>query len=230
MGHREQKIKLRLLVRQWMEANDFSVTETAKKIGTEQSTLSNYLRGHTLIGDTLLGKILDTLKIDEVALLGVPPPLLADPLGTVPLVSQLAAISASTITSGVLDRIITADVPFLQKLPSYCNSERREWTRFVAIKVDQLQAEFMSPILNKSAEIIIDRHYQRIDKLFDDRRPIFAIADKGILRLGFVFVAGDHWTLRPPSMIVELNEIYFEGKPPRPPYVVGRVCRANTYL
>ncbi len=230
MGHQEQKIKLRLLVRQWMEANDFSVTETAKKIKISQSTLTNYLQGTSNISGKLYDKIITALGINEAATLAVPPPLLADALGTVPLVSHSTAISIPNITQGAVVRTVSANVPSLHKLLSYCNSERREWNRFVAIEVDQTQADFMSPILKKSAEIIIDRHYQRIDKLFNDRRPIYAVADKGTLMLGFVYIAGDHWTLRPPSMAVELQEIYFKGNPPRPPHVVGRVCKADTYL
>ncbi len=213
-----------------MDANDFTVTELAKKIKVGQPTLSNYLLGTSHISGKLFDKIISTLGIDEAALLALPPHLSADPLGTVPLVDHSTAISISNITPGAVIRAVTANVPFLQKLPSYCNSERREWNRFVAIEVDQQQADFLNPMLSKSAEIIIDRHYQRVDKLFNDRRPMYAVAEKGALMLGFIFIANDHWTLRPPSMAVELREIYFRGNPPRPPYVVGRVCKADTYL
>lgn len=213
-----------------MDANDFSISETARKLKTSQPTLSNFLLGNSSISSKLVDKILVELGIDEVALLAFPPPLQADPLRTVPLVSHATAISAPLITQKVVVRTVTADVPFLEKLPSQCPARRREWMRFVAIELDQEQADFMKPLLLKPADIIIDRHYQKLNLLSNEERPIYALAERGSIRLGYIFVAGDHWTLRPPSIAAELYEVSFKGNPPHPPFIVGRVCKTDTYF
>jgi transcriptional regulator with XRE-family HTH domain len=229
MGHQDQKKKLPSIVRLWMEANDLTVTETAKRIEIEQPTLSNYLQGNTSVSDKLFDKILNALDIKDSALLEHPPALLSDPRRTIPLVNHSRAISTPIITQEVVDGLVPTETTSLHRLLPYCDEARRTgWTRFIAIEVDAEQAEFMQSFLKKERPVVIDRHHQQIDLLFRGVRPIYALAVKGKLVFGHVTISvrNDHLIVSPASTSQRVLpfEIYFDGKPKIARFVVGRVC------
>ena len=212
-----------------MEANDLSVTETAKKIGTGQPTLSNYLQGNTSVSTKLFDKILKALDIHDAALLENPPPLLADPRTTVPLVNHSRAISTPIITQEDVDAFLPTETASLNRLLQHCDGARREgWTRFVAIQVNAEQAEFMQPVLRKDRPVIIDRHHQKMDLLFRGNPPIYAVAMKGKLILGYVSVSrrNDHLNVSPATISAKARsvDIYLDDNPDFARFIVGRVC------
>lgn len=215
-----------------MQANDLSVTETAATFGITQPALSNYLSGRSSISYQLLERMLDILNIPESLLNADSPGIQLDLKSAIALVSHQSAFSTRRCTPELAERHFIVNFSVLNRLPSYCSVERRrDWTRFVAIEVNAEQSAFMRPLYKDRDHIVIDRHYQRIDSVFRDRRPIYAIAEMNRLLLAYVSVSdhNTHLNITPHAVGAISHEIYFDDNPDTSRFIVGRICQGPNY-
>jgi hypothetical protein len=101
---------------------------------------------------------------------------------------------------------------------------RRNWQRFVAVRVSALQAAPMSPVLTPNAILVLDRHYNSLAPYVPPRPSLYAVNIASDLVFRYVGFEADHLILRPHSLEhpVELLSLGAAESPSS--YIVGRVC------
>jgi SOS-response transcriptional repressor LexA len=106
-------------------------------------------------------------------------------------------------------------------------AERKEWTRFVLIKVDAKEGMSMWPRLNPGATLLIDRHYNSLRPYRKGERNIYAVRKDDGCTVKYVELAGSALVLRPhnPDYPVEVLQIE-EGRTAAD-LIVGRVAHVS---
>ena len=134
-----------------------------------------------------------------------------------------AALSARIKPSEILD---TVEMPesILRYSQERYGSGKDLWQRFVAIRVDALQAAAMEPLLRQHFITVIDRHYNSLALYRPQSPSIYAVHVSNALHLCFLELEGNRLILRPRShhAPVRLIEVAINEQPAD--YIVGRVC------
>jgi len=205
----------------------------ARTTGFQQAHISNFLnrrRSLSLEGlDRVLSaenlSILDLLPADATRSLP-PPGRGGSPVETIPIVApEAAADSARILPAEILDSVeVPGDILHFSRQNTVPGKEL--WQRFVAIRVDGMQAAAMEPLLRKDMCAVIDRHYNS-PALYRPQSPnIYAVRTPDGLRLTFLELNANTLILRPrnlqiPIRLLELSPDQQPGDP-----IVGRVCYA----
>lgn len=220
---------LRLEILRRIDRGLLSGSTLARATGFQQAHISNFLnckRSLSLEGlDRVLTaqnlSVLDLLPADAVA--PAPPPSLAG-TQTVPVVTHTAAASSARIQPGeIIDAVQISDASLHfsreRSLPG-----RELWQRFVAVRVDGLQAAAMAPLLRQGFIAVIDRHYNSLALYRSEFATVYAVHTPGELHLCFLEFDAGTLILRPRNqqMPVRLIELAPNQKPGD--RIVGRVC------
>lgn len=107
---------------------------------------------------------------------------------------------------------------------------RREWQRFLAVRLSAAQARPMNPLLNAGAVAVVDRHYNSM-VLNDSSRPnVYAVNVANSLAFRYISFDSGRVILRPHAIDhpVELLRLGTDESPST--CIVGRVCLAINEL
>jgi transcriptional regulator with XRE-family HTH domain len=225
---------LRLEILRRIEGNKLSGKSLALRTGMKQPHISNFLNHRRRLSmegmDTVL-RVLD-LSVGDLLPGGIanktahPVRMHVDRIfETVPLVAQATAAQSQQI--GRPD--VLMDVPLLpgtlEHLPRRSSISRRDWQRFVAIRITAAQAAEMQPILRAHAILLIDRHYNSLTRSSADGPGLYAVNTGTGLAIRYVTMRSNRLILRSyrPDDPVALLE-------PPPGHsaselIVGRVCQ-----
>ena len=86
---------------------------------------------------------------------------------------------------------------FLKKLKPETEGNRRQWERFVLIKVDGREGMSMYPRLLPGATLLIDRHYNSLKPYRKGEFNMYAVLKNDSCTVKYVETAGNHLILRP---------------------------------
>jgi hypothetical protein len=81
-------------------------------------------------------------------------------------------------------------------LEARCSSARRQWDRFVAVRVEAEEARAMDPVLQPEAVILVDRHYTSFRPWREDRPNLYAAKIGAVLVVRYAQFEGDRVVLR----------------------------------
>ena len=163
----QERVRLELLRR--IERGTASVSLLARQTGLGQPHVSNFLHKRRGLSLKTLDRILEAQRMDVADLLPAERVPKEDgkrskedvTQGTVefPLVSHATALYDPYIRPSNTLEI----VPFLgdavRGLEDRCQGSRKQWDRFVVVRIGAEDARPMEPVLQAEALVLLDRHY-----------------------------------------------------------------------
>jgi len=222
---------LRLEILRRIDHEVLTGSTLARATNFQQAHISNFLnrkRSLSLEGlDRVLSaenlSILDLLPAD--ALSRIPAhghtTSLTQPIAVVTHIA--AALSARIKPSEIID---TIEMPesILRSTQERHGSGKDLWQRFVAIRVDALQAAAMEPLLRQHSVTVIDRHYNSLAPYRSQSPSMYAVRSSDALHLCFLELEGNRLILRPRNHQVPVRLIEVAANEQPADHIVGRVC------
>ena len=149
-----------------LERGELTGKSLARKAGFQQAHLSNFLNGKRGLSLQAMDRLLDVLHLDVLQLAEVNQAAhhaagAAHPPQTEPIALVTLATAARTTRFGADDiqDIVSFPRSFLRRFKPKTVGNRRDWTRFAVITLDQQNTAGMSPQLRAGARVLIDRHF-----------------------------------------------------------------------
>jgi transcriptional regulator with XRE-family HTH domain len=160
----QERVRLELLRR--IERGTLSVSLLARQTGLGQAHVSNFLRGRRGLSLGTLDKVLyaqrlqvtDLLPARREALGG----LLSGQMGEeakIPLVSAAVAIFDPYIRASIVQTMLPFPAEAVKGLVARCAQGRKQWERFVAVRISAEEALGMEPVVQAGSVVVLDRHY-----------------------------------------------------------------------
>lgn len=225
---------LRLEVVRRIESGELTGTRLAQQAGFQQAHISNFLNRKRALSLDGLDRVLKAqgLTIDQILPLQVAASSSTDMAGgkfedeivRVPIVSALAAAEDENISvEGVAESLPIATS---QLAENRIRLSRRSagWQRFVALRLDALQAAAMEPTLASGTIAVIDRHYNSLAPYRAHEPTLYAVRYGGGILLRYVEFSDGRLILRPNALVCGLQLITIAPEELPSDYIVGRIC------
>lgn len=149
-----------------LERGEITGKGLARRAGFQQAHLSNFLNGKRGLSLQAMDRLLDLLHIDVLHLAGVSdverPAAETEPgdeAQRVPLVSLEAAANLARFTADDIQEVVSYSRSLLRQVKAITDGNRRDWTRFVAVRADRHAVAGMAPLLQPEAMLLLDRHH-----------------------------------------------------------------------
>lgn len=222
---------LRLEILRRIDRGALTGSVLARATNFQQAHISNFLnrkRSLSLEGlDRVLAaenlSILDLIPADAISGISTRnhTASLTQPVAVV--THTAASLSARIKLSEILD---TVEVP--QSVFRSCQEDHASgkdlWQRFVAIRVDALQAAAMDPLLRQQFVAVIDRHYNSLALYRSESPSVYAVHAGNALHLCFLELEGNKLILRPRNRRVPVRLVEIATNEQASDYIVGRIC------
>ena len=187
----QERVRLELLRR--IERGTLSVSLLARQTGMGQAHMSNFLHGRRQLSLGALDKILKAQHLVVADLLpagrGERWGVLLDgqqgELLKVPLVSHDVAANEPYVTASKVQTMLPFPAIELSELRERCSAARRQWERFVALRLTEEDAAPMAPLLRSEALVVVDRHYNSFTPYRADAANIYAVRNGARLLLRY---------------------------------------------
>ena len=159
----QERVRLELLRR--IERGTLSVSLLARQTGLGQPHVSNFLHGRRGLSLKTLDKILEAQKLEIADLLPARRETKEEAkeqtgaMVQIPLVSEAVAAFEWHIRPSSVLALLPFPVDTVQGLEARCSNARRQWDRFVAVRIAAEDAREMEPVLEANAVVVLDRHY-----------------------------------------------------------------------
>ena len=189
-----------------------SVSLLARETGFGQSHLSNFLHNKGQLSLRAMDRILTAQHMAAGDLL----PSKHDAerpadgeISPVPVVSHGAALFEPFIRPAAAQSMLHLPPGLFRPIRARTTAARRGWQRFVAVRIPPADALPMDPIVLPEALAIIDRHYNSLVPYRSRRPTLYAVRDRGHLKLRYVDFLADRLVLRPHNIAfpVELSRL-----------------------
>jgi len=147
-----------------------------------------------------------------------------DEFDSVPLVSHATAVNSPGITAQATIERIQLPAGILEELRPRRAIIRRDWQRFLAVRITPAQAHPMAPVLAPHAIVVLDRHHNSLAPYRPPQPNIYAVGVGNSLSFRYVSFDADRLILRPHALDhpVELLNLDLSESPSDS--IVGRVC------
>jgi transcriptional regulator with XRE-family HTH domain len=160
----QERVRLELLRR--IERGTLSVSLLARQTGLGQPHISNFLHGKRGLSLKTLDKILGAQRLQIADLLparrelsGVLNEEQIQAVVWIPLVPNAVAAQDPYIRASSTLAMVPFAGDVVKGLEARCPSARRQWDRFVAVKIGAEEARGMEPVVEADAVVLLDRHY-----------------------------------------------------------------------
>ena len=166
----QERVRLELLRR--IERGTLSVSLLARQTGLGQPHVSNFLHGRRGLSLKTLDSILKAQQLQVADLLPARREMKQElrrekdkgeeeiEVVEIPLVSHAVAIYDPYIRASSILEMLPAPGNALKRLEARCSNARKQWDRFVAVRIGAEDARAMEPVLQADAWLVVlDRHY-----------------------------------------------------------------------
>jgi transcriptional regulator with XRE-family HTH domain len=237
---------LRRELRKRIEAGDLTGMELARRTGFTQAHISNFLNHKRGLKLSALDKMLkavglsvyDLLNPHELGKFAAVPQGADEEYADVPLVEGRIAAGSEIIVNEEVKEVLKFRRGFLSRMradlaavPSAVGGalKRREWTRFVLIKVDQKEGMSMWPRLSPGATLLLDRHYNSLRPYRRSDRNMYAVRKGDGCTVKYVELpkSGDHLILRPHNSEYPVELLPIEEGQTYADRIIGRVAHVS---
>jgi hypothetical protein len=223
--------QLRAHIRARIGRGELTGVGLARAADFPQGHLSNFLnarRGLSLesmdrLLDTLGIGILDLLETEEIAQHVELPA--KDGVERIALVSQEHAVLARFAPEQILETR-SFNRSFLRKLRAHYAEDRRDWLRFVLIRLE-LKGVPLIAFRSARATLLIDRHYSSLDPYRRFQPNVYVVSFEGRCSMGYVSLFDDCLLLRSRDTQQEVQVLRIERGRRYSDYIVGRVCHVG---
>lgn len=214
-----------------IDEGDLTGLRLAEQTGFKQAHISNFLnrkRSLSLDGmDKVLSvqhlSVLDLLDPAEINKRATIPPPSDDEFDNIFVVDGAVAATEPLIMSMKVKEIQKYKRNFLRKLRADMHG-RRDWERFVAVKVEAGDGMSMYPRLLPGATVLIDRHYNSLQPYRKGELNMYGVKMKDNCIVRYVELAGRNLVLRPHNQAYAVEVVPIAEGESYWDHLVGRVC------
>lgn len=165
----QERVRLELLRR--IERGTLSVSLLARQTGLGQPHVSNFLHGRRGLSLKTLDRILKAQQLQVADLLPARRGAKEEARREeghggdefeaveIPIVTHAVAIFDPYIRESSIMERLPAPGDALKGLEARCSNARRQWDRFVAVRIGAEDARAMEPVIQPDALVVLDRHY-----------------------------------------------------------------------
>jgi len=224
--------RLRLEIARRIDRGLLTGTLLARQTGLQPSHISNFLHRKRKLSLAAVDRILaaQTLSLEDLLparpsrVAEAEPGFLRSRIDSVPLVSQAIAANAPGVPLNSTAEMIQIPAGILDQLRPRRTVIRRDWQRFLAVRVTPAQSLPMTPVLFPHAIVVIDRHYNSLAPHRPSQPNLYAVSIANTLSFRYVSFDADHLILRPHALDhpVEILRLGTSQSPSS--LIVGRVC------
>jgi hypothetical protein len=221
-----ERLRLELLRR--IQRGTLSVSLLARQTGFGQPHLSNFLHSRRQLSLEAMDRILATQHLTAADLLpvihyaGDAPPGAEG--GSVPIVSHAVALFEPYIRASAVQAMLHLPGGVLESMHTRVSNFRRQWQRFVAVRIPSADAMAMEPLVLPEAIVLIDRHYTSLAPYRPNRPNVYAVRHGSHLTLRYVEFLSGRVVLRPHNNISPIELIEVEPDQSPGDLLVGRIA------
>lgn len=201
MSFRQLHDRVRVELLRRIERGTLSVSLLARQTGLTQAHISNFLHGQRSMSIDALDKVLSAVRVHVDDLMpqkrGV---MLDNQIGAsveIPLVTHAAAIFEPYMRPSSVERILKYAADYVSDLEARCINARRQWERFVAVRIDAGDARGMEPVVTPGAVVLLDRHYTSFKPWREGAPNLYAARVGSQLLIRYAQYQADRVVLRP---------------------------------
>lgn len=226
--------QLRIEIARRIGRGQLTGTLLARQTGLQAPHLSNFIRRKRKLSLSALDRVLaaQLLCIEDLLPETNRAVVRRDPaeISIVPLVSNTTALHSPIVNQrSVLDSIhVPAGI--LDQLRPRRTLARRNWQRFVAVRLTTAQARPMEPVLNAGTIAVLDRHYNSLAPNHPSRPNIYAVNIAGTLAFRYVSYEANRLVLRPHRLDATIDLLKIGADESPSASIIGRVCIAIAEL
>lgn len=209
-------------------------TLLARQTGLRAPHISNFLRRKRNLSLTALDRVLSAqlLSIEDLVPESSRPesePAIQN-ASVVPLVSPFTALHSPLITQRLILELIHLPAGMLDQLRPRRALARRDWQRFVAVRLSAAQARAMDPVLSLGSVAVLDRHYNSLVPNQPGHPNIYALNVSNTLVFRYVSYDANRLVLRPHSLDCPIELLRLNADESPSACIAGRVCVAISEL
>jgi hypothetical protein len=231
MKFRALQETLRTILWARITKGDLTGVELAQQTGFKQAHISNFLnrkRGLSLEGmDKVLTvqhlSVLDLLDPAEINKRSSIRPPSEDEFENVSVVEGSVAAKESIVMEMNVRDALKFKKSFLRRLRPEMGTDRRQWERFVVIRLEGREGMSMYPRLLPGTAVLVDRHYNSLKPYRRRESSMYAVNKMGDCTVKYVEMAGDHLVLRPHNPAYPVEILPIEEDKRASDYLIGRV-------
>lgn len=226
--------RLRIEIARRIDRGQLTGTLLARQTGLRAPHISNFIRKKRKLSLSALDRVLASqqLSIDDLMpdtrRSAVEAP--SENVSIVPLVAHNTALHSPIVNRRLILEEIRLPAGALDDLRPRRTLARRNWQRFVAVRLTAAQARPMEPVLHPGTVAVLDRHYNSLAPHQPPRPNIYSINFANSLAFRYVSYDANRVILRPHALDspIELLRLGADESPSA--CIVGRVCIAITEL
>lgn len=196
-----------------------------------QAHISNFLHGHRSMSMEALDKVLAAIRMQVEDLMPQKRGYLLEEQAAaveIPLVPHAVAMFEPYMRPSVVERMLSFPGASVAELEARCSNARKQWERFVAIRLDAEDARGMEPIVEAGAVLLLDRHYTSFKPLREGRPNLYAARLGSQLLIRYAQYQADRVVLRPYRAQAEAHVVEVGVGETASDILVGRVVRGVT--
>ena len=224
--------QLRTHIRARIRRGELTGTSLAGAADFPQGHLSNFLNARRGLSLESMDRLLDTLDIGVLDLVDAKDiqkraalPEAAEGVERIAMVSAENAALARFAPNQILGTR-SFNRSFLRRLKPRDADDRRDWLRFVLIKLDGKSIRPF-PLGPSTATLLIDRHYNSLQPYRRLRPNVYAVTFGGRCVMGQVSVLNEYLVLQPRDSQQKVEMLRIERGKSYSEYIVGRVCHVG---
>jgi hypothetical protein len=220
--------RLRLETWRRIDQGILSSSLLARQTGLAQAHISNFLHRRRRLSLPALDRILlaQALSVEDLAPVGLAdlPALDRGSMDVVPIVSQFVAMTAPIVASRAVLDTVHLPAGWLSSFPPRRAMSRRNWERFVGVRVTAAQALPMDPVLRIGSIAVLDRHYNSLAAYRPPQPNLYGIRVGSQMLFRHVAFEASRLVLRPRALSYPIELIELASQESPADLLVGRVC------
>ena len=226
--------RLRIEIARRIDRGQLTGMLLARQTGLRASHLSNFIHRKRKLSLSALDRVLAAQLLCIEDLLPETDRAAVEPatedVSIVPLVSHPIALHSPIVNQRSILELIHLPSGALDQLRPRRTVARRDWQRFLAVRLSAAQARPMDPVLGPGSVVVLDRHYNSLALNHPLRPNIYAVNSANTLVFRYVSYEANRLILRPHALDcpIELLKLGAEESPSAA--IVGRVCIAIAEL
>lgn len=225
--------RLRIEVARRIDRGQLTGTLLARQTGLRPSHISNFIHRKRKLSLAALDRVLaaQSLSIEDLMPESIRSQNSSDHnTSAVPLVSQATALHSPVINLRSIIELIHLPAGMLDHLRPRRTLARREWQRFLAVRITAAQARPMEPTLSAGMVAVIDRHYNSLAPHQPPKPNIYAVNVINTMSFRYVGYEANRVILRPHRLEHPVELLRLEADQSPSDFIVGRVCAAISDL
>lgn len=225
--------RVRIEIARRIDRGQLTGTLLSRQTGLRASHISNFIRRKRRLSLAALDRLLVAQQLSIEDLLPEDP-LTAletvEDVSIVPLVAHTTALHSPVAGRRSILKFIHLPPETLENLRPRRTLARRNWQRFLAVRLTAAQAAPMEPVLRTGSVAVLDRQYNSLAPNHPARPNIYAVNFNNTLAFRYVSYETNRVILRPHDLNspIELLKLGADESPSA--CIVGRVCIAISEL